>query len=217
MINTSNEHMFSALAVKASKVSLFILSAVAATFCLFVVMSKLIANNTSHQVAKEPPVGVTLTSVRDDSKTKPIVKPMPKPPQIKPMPKPTVQPKVSTDQNVDIATDPWTFEMGDTGSQQLTIGGPKNLAALPMVRVPPNYPQKAMAEGIEGWVNLSFSIDPVGKVIDVQVVDAEPKRIFDREARKALRKWKYKPQMVNGKAVVQTNQFVMLEFKLGNS
>ena len=217
MIHTYNEHLFVALVYKASKVSVFVLAAIATTFCLFVLMSKLIANNESHQVNQGETVIVSIGSAREDSDTKKIVKPLPKPPQIKPIPKPTVQPKNSTNAKNDISSDPWTFEMEDIGSNDLLLGAPKNLNALPMVRVPPNYPTKAALEVIEGWVNLAFSIDPLGKVFDVNVVDAEPKRIFDREAKKALKKWKYKPRIVEGKAVTQTNPFVMLEFKMNES
>jgi protein TonB len=63
---------------------------------------------------------------------------------------------------------------------------------------------------------LSFEINKIGGVENVQVINAEPKRVFDREARKALRKWKYKPKMVDGKPQHQTGLSVQLDFKLGN-
>ena len=49
---------------------------------------------------------------------------------------------------------------------------------------------------------------------DIEVIEAEPKRVFDREARRALRKWKYKPKIVDGKPVKQPGMFVQLDFKL---
>ena len=61
---------------------------------------------------------------------------------------------------------------------------------------------------------MSFTINEVGGVEDIEVIDAEPKRVFDREARRALRKWKYKPKVVDGKAVKQTDMFVQLDFTL---
>ena len=87
--------------------------------------------------------------------------------------------------------------------------------ATPIVRIEPKFPTKAARDGIEGWVQLSFEINEVGGVENVQVINAQPKRIFDREARKALRKWKYKPKVVDGKAMRQTGLTVQLDFKLG--
>ena len=86
--------------------------------------------------------------------------------------------------------------------------------ATPIVRIDPKYPPQAARDGREGWVRLSFTINEVGGVDDIEVIEAEPKRVFDREARRALRKWKYKPKIVDGKAVKQTNMFVQLDFKL---
>jgi protein TonB len=86
--------------------------------------------------------------------------------------------------------------------------------ATPIVRIEPKYPVQAARDGKEGWVILSFTIDELGGVTDVDVIDADPKRVFDREAKRALRKWKYKPKVVDGKPVKQTGQQVQLDFKL---
>jgi protein TonB len=54
----------------------------------------------------------------------------------------------------------------------------------------------------------------VGGVEDVKVIEAEPKRIFNREAIRALRKWKYRPKMVDGKPQKQFGLTVQLDFTL---
>ena len=54
----------------------------------------------------------------------------------------------------------------------------------------------------------------MGGVEDVQVIDADPKRIFDREAKRALRKWKYRPKIIDGKPQKQFGLQVQLDFKL---
>jgi len=54
----------------------------------------------------------------------------------------------------------------------------------------------------------------IGGVEDVKVIEAQPKRIFDKEARRALRKWKYKPKVVDGKAMKQPGLTVQLDFKM---
>ncbi|KDO15362.1 energy transducer TonB [Vibrio metoecus] len=89
-----------------------------------------------------------------------------------------------------------------------------NQQVMPLHRVEPNYPAKALQRGVEGYVTLRFNIDELGKTRDIEVVDANPKRYFEREAMLALRNWKYQPKIVDGKAVVQTGLTVRLEFKL---
>jgi len=49
------------------------------------------------------------------------------------------------------------------------------------------------------------------------VVDAEPKRVFDREAIRALKRWKYSPKIENGQALKQTGIMVQLDFNLDNA
>ncbi|WP_064608992.1 energy transducer TonB [Photobacterium sp. J15] len=108
----------------------------------------------------------------------------------------------------------------DTAITGLAINVPQfsdfgaNQQAMPLYRVEPRYPSKAQRQGLEGYVSLTFTIDPQGRPADIQVVDAKPRRVFEREAIRALRKWKYQPKVVDGKAVAQLGQSVRLEFKI---
>jgi protein TonB len=63
------------------------------------------------------------------------------------------------------------------------------------------YPREAAIAGIEGWVRIEFTITETGAVKDPAIVDAEPPGIFNREAMRALLKWKFKPRVVDGVAV----------------
>jgi protein TonB len=49
------------------------------------------------------------------------------------------------------------------------------------------------------------------------VQDAQPKRVFDRAAKKALSKWKYRPNIVDGKPTKTSGLTVRLDFKLDQS
>ncbi|MFA0305998.1 energy transducer TonB [Vibrio splendidus] len=89
-----------------------------------------------------------------------------------------------------------------------------NQQAMPLYRVEPRYPAKALKRGAEGHVIMSFTIDETGRPVDIQVTDANPRRMFEREAMRALKKWKYQPKVVAGKAIAQVGQTVKLEFKL---
>ena len=84
---------------------------------------------------------------------------------------------------------------------------------LPLVRVEPKYPRKAARSGTEGWVEVQFTVLEDGSVSAAKVVKAEPRRIFNREALRAIGKWKFNPRTVDGKAVKQTATQV-IQFKL---
>lgn len=81
-----------------------------------------------------------------------------------------------------------------------------------IVRIDPKYPTQAARDGLEGWVMLSYTIDNIGRVTDITVLDASPKGIFDREARRALAKWRYKPTVKGGKPLAVPGVMVLLEF-----
>ena len=94
------------------------------------------------------------------------------------------------------------------------LGSVMGSGVMPLVRIEPQYPRKAAMQGIEGWVILQFDVTPSGTVSDVKVLSAKPPRIFNREAVKALRKWKYRPKIEDGKPVEQKGLKVQLDFKL---
>jgi protein TonB len=72
---------------------------------------------------------------------------------------------------------------------------------IPVVRIAPVYPRDAALAGTEGWVRIEFTITESGTVKNPQIVEAEPPRVFNREAIRAILKWKFKPRVVNGVAV----------------
>jgi protein TonB len=72
---------------------------------------------------------------------------------------------------------------------------------VPVVVIRPMYPREAAIAGIEGWVKVEFTITETGTVKDPRIVEADPPRIFNREAIRAILKWKFKPRVVSGVAV----------------
>ena len=72
---------------------------------------------------------------------------------------------------------------------------------IPVVVIRPMYPRDAAIAGLEGWVKVEFTITEVGTVKDPRVIDADPPRVFNREAVRAILKWKFKPRVVDGVAV----------------
>lgn len=72
---------------------------------------------------------------------------------------------------------------------------------IPIFRFEPQWPREALIEGTEGWVEVEFTILPDGSVEDPVVIDSEPPRLFDRNAMRAILRWKFKPRIVDGEAV----------------
>jgi protein TonB len=86
--------------------------------------------------------------------------------------------------------------------------------ALPLYRVEPRYPINALKRRVEGYVIMQFTIDAAGRPKDIQVIEAKPKRVFEKEAVNALKKWKYQPKVEEGVSVEQFGQTAKVEFKL---
>jgi len=63
----------------------------------------------------------------------------------------------------------------------------------------PSYPRRARSRGIEGWVKVGFTIQPNGKVKDIIILNSKPSGIFDNATQRSVARWKFKPQLLNGK------------------
>ncbi|MEL0068857.1 MAG: energy transducer TonB, partial [Gammaproteobacteria bacterium] len=69
---------------------------------------------------------------------------------------------------------------------------------LPIVKVQPIYPRRALQRGIEGYVIVEFTVTKNGSVANPKVVEAEPPNLFDKAAVDAAKKFKYKPRVIDG-------------------
>ncbi|MGF1762901.1 energy transducer TonB [Aliivibrio kagoshimensis] len=105
-------------------------------------------------------------------------------------------------------------DFGVAISMPSLVGLEKNQQAIPLYQVEPKYPPRALKRGMQGYVTLAFNIDEQGRTQDITVVEVEPSQIFVRSAIRALKKTKYQPKLVNGKAVKQLNQKKKFEFKI---
>lgn len=99
------------------------------------------------------------------------------------------------------------------GSSGFGLGG-SDSDVVPVVRVNPQYPIRAAERGIEGWVEVEFTITASGTVKNPVVLAARPARIFDTEALRAISKWRYNPKIVDGKPVERSGVRVRLRFRL---
>lgn len=97
-------------------------------------------------------------------------------------------------------------------SQGASTGGVTSAAVLTRAATP-HYPPAALRSRQEGWVIVSFTIDPEGRPRDVKVIDSQPRRVFDRAAIEAVDRYRFTPAMKDGVAVSATRE-QKLEFKL---
>lgn len=135
-------------------------------------------------------------------------------------PKPPETPPETPPQDMD-AMDPNAATINisaPTVNVDSNIGGPggMNIAEgdyLPIVRVAPVYPARALSRGLEGHVDLSFTVTTTGTVRDPIVIFSSSS-LFDRAATQAVLKFKYKPRVVDGVPVDVPGVKTRITFKI---
>jgi periplasmic protein TonB len=98
------------------------------------------------------------------------------------------------------------------GADSGSAGGQTTGAVL-IKAVGARYPTAAMRARQQGWVIVAFTVGADGSTSDVKVVDAQPRRVFDRAAMDAVERYRFTPAMKDGVAVSSTKQ-QRIEFKL---
>lgn len=84
---------------------------------------------------------------------------------------------------------------------------------LPIFRAPPIFPRRALERGVCGWVELTYTVTAAGTTKDA-VVTASSSSMFERNAKKAALKYKYKPRQVGGKAVDVPGVPIRIKFEV---
>ncbi len=137
----------------------------------------------------------------------------------KPPPPPEVPPEVPPQEMDDISADGPSINIAaPTVNAAGDIGGPAGMNVaegdyLPIVRVAPVYPARALSRGLEGYVDLVFTVTSAGTVAD-PVVEFSTSSLFERAAIRAVLKFKYKPRVVDGVAQNVPNVRTRIRFAL---
>jgi len=83
-------------------------------------------------------------------------------------------------------------------SQRIRIGG-KVMEKQLKRKVTPDYPREARDQRIQGAVRLHIVVSKEGKVLQAEIVSGHP--VLAEAAVDAVRKWEYKPVLLNGQPV----------------
>jgi len=186
---------------------------------LFLGMAVMVAPPDDFSLNREEPVLVDFSSRRQDSASETRSRKKPPPP-----PEAPVTPQSNTqDQTPAAVTAPPLslsplspdLSVGDLVSSSGLLDGVSvaDAEVAPLVRPPAVYPARAKMRNIEGSVTARLTIRPDGTVSDVEIIQAEPQGVFEREAMRAMYRYRFSPKMVNGEAVTQTATQT-LEFSL---
>ena len=184
----------------------------AAAVIRFGIMDALISG--SGKLTRSADSAVRLDFIKVDQDELENVKKRTPPPEPEPPKKPPPPPKMTVDDSDRPTQDMPQVEMPQI-SLGLTSGSGPYLGrwsagdpgaegdVIPIVRIEPQFPREALLKGIDGWVEIEFTIEPDGSVSDPKVVNAQPPRIFNRNALRAIYKWKFKPRVVDGRPVAR--------------
>ena len=85
---------------------------------------------------------------------------------------------------------------------------------LPIVKIAPQYPRRALSRGIEGYVIVEYIVTKQGTVKDPKIIEAEPETIFNDAAIKSVLRYKYKPRVVNGEPTEVAGVRTKITFEL---
>lgn len=188
--------------------------AAAVTFGLFVLMDHLVEQEQAHLEEETPTVAISIGREVEDTETELKRRLPPRPHKAEVLKEPDIvinRPNRPTDRNI-----PVSLQVEPEIDPTQLGSGPANQDETPIVRVAPQYPTRALDSGTEGWVIVQFDIMKSGQVDpdSVVVVDSHPRRVFDRSAINAVKKWKYRPKTVNGEPVRREGIQVQLTFDL---
>ena len=178
--------------------------AIAITFGLFFFMQFLISMSEERGASVTKGPVIEFVRLKRDSELQTRKREMPK--KEKP-PEPPPPPDLKMAQNDAPSADSLAIaapaiDVNPDLAGGLSLGtGSGDSESVPIVRVQAIYPMRARERGIEGWVLVEFTITATGTVRDPVVLEADPPRIFDRAALRAIKKWKYRPRVVEGVAV----------------
>jgi protein TonB len=139
---------------------------------------------------------------RDESIQRRQLKPKKPPPPDAPPPQPPTPQLDNLNPNAEkiaISAAPVETDIEMTGGFSLGVGEGDY---LPIVKVAPIYPQRALSRGVEGYCVVQYTVTKQGTIRDPFVIEDQcTSSLFHRASVQAALKFKYKPRVIDGQAV----------------
>ena len=190
-----------------------VLLAAGVTIGLFLVM-KVLVTGQEYEIEEElASIGIDFVRVERDEESQTKDRALKRPSKVEPEePPPPPKLKQPNRPNVDKAS--MSADMGAFDLAGLNLNAPVDGDTLAIVRVLPRYPSRALSRGIEGWVLLEFAIDELGLAVNPVVIESEPSGIFDRAATSAVKRWKYRPMIEDGRPRMRPGVRQLISFEI---
>lgn len=203
MAQTINQSMAQNQAGDIARMAIGMVVALAISLSLFWVMQYLIA--TADRSLNEESAGTMLDFVRvkrDENIERRQRKPeKPPPPEAAPPqpPAPQLDSLNPNAQKIAITAVPVETDIELTGGFSLGVGEGDY---LPIVKVAPIYPNRALTRGIEGFCVVQYTVTSIGTTKDPVVIESQcTSSLFHRASINASLKFKYKPRILDGVGV----------------
>jgi protein TonB len=192
------------------KLILAFLCSIFVTGSIFAVMNGMVSSDGAENNNQGEQTVIDFIRLKQDSESRVKEREKKEPPKPK---KPPMPPQQTAQQNTpmkqiamrmpNITPDLSLANKSLLGDAQVGMGfGDGDV--IPLVRMPAQYPNKAKRRNIEGFVKARLEVNVQGTVDSVEIIEAKPRGVFERSAIRALYKYKFKPQMIDGKPQAQT-------------
>jgi len=137
-----------------------------------------------------------------------------KPPEVDEPPPDAPPPQtdnLDTSQTISIGGPAGKIKLGALGGGRIGLGDGD---FLPIVKVAPIYPRRALSRGVEGQCLIEFTVTEAGTVRDAFAVECTSS-LFEKASINAALKFKYKPRVVDGvaKAVPGVQHIITFELE----
>ena len=190
-----------------------IMSSAAVTFALLYIMQALIDLQPGVEVDTREPTPLVWVRVIPPERPPNIIDELPNsefvdPPKLPPTPRP------NNKDGYEIAVGPTAAAPAGPryeGPGSAWSDGP----LVSLIRVTPDYPARALNNGLEGYAVVQFDVLADGSIANVFIVESSDK-VFERPSIEAAKRFRFRPRVVDGIPQITTGLQNLFRFEMNN-